>query len=322
MAHTSMTSILAERGNVSYITSDNNTASIDIFANEVAEYNSDSGFLQIKNPGWIKIVLNEARDISYIRFLLWDNRGSAIKRQPSNRRYTYRLLVAEVSDNGAGGAMVWNAVYENSLNPSNGWQEFYFENGARKIKAIKIQFLQNTSASKRHNFATQLVSVQAYSEVTNAIAELLDKPHIGVQLAPKPTFGFVRNRVIIGSDEERYKSMVEEAIVKEIIEYIDSVCSDSEGCSYPDLDSFKADLERENGKNDIEKQIDIFNGAIFKPINLYNKKLGAQFSKYSTIASIIFICGIIKELVDMVCLYQDWQSPLTWDFLLRLFTGC
>lgn len=317
---TAITSILSEAGNVHYITSDGGRSTVDLFANEVAEYNSEEGFLQIKNPGWIKIFLKEARPISYIRFLLWDNRGSALKRQPSNRKYTYRLLVAETQEGSANQEepLVWNAIYENTLNPSNGWQEFYFEDGARAIRAIKIQFLQNTSASKRHNFATQLVSVQAYSEVTSTIANLLNKPDKGALSAPKPNFGFVRNRVIIGSNEERYKSLVEEEIVQEIIQYIKQVQAQSSGTQYAELEAFRAELEAGNGKNEIEKQIDIFNAAIFKPINEYNRRLNARFKKYSYIASAIFVFSIAKELIELACLYWERESPFSWEAVIRL----
>lgn len=299
----------------------------DLFADVIPEYDSSKGYYKIKNPGWAKITLSSPERISYIRFLLWDNRGSAAKRQPSNRKYTYRLLIAEAQYNPSGIAddrgVVWTAVYENSLNPSNGWQEFFFEDGARDILAIKIQFFQNTTASNSHKSYTQLVSVQAYSAPTSPIKQLLadgDDVLGDDYCAPLPTYGFIRNRVIIGGEQEVVNNIVEDEIINEVTSFIKSVEHD-----VPALRQLRNELEEgminEGGKTDIEKQIHLFNSAILKPIESYDKRLTKRYKKYTYVAILIFVLGIVQEIVDIVSLYFDNSFSLSigyiFDWLFR-----
>ncbi|MBR2326246.1 MAG: hypothetical protein IKA49_02665 [Alistipes sp.] len=295
----------------------------NIFAENTPEYNEGTGFCEIKNPGWVEIRLKTPQQISYLRFLLWDNRGTEKKRQPSNRKYTYRLLIAEEANNrqgvSNGESIVWTALYENSLNPSNGWQEFFFEDGAKSVVAIKIQFFQNTSASQVHKNFTQLVSVQAYKSPTYAIKQLLDENKEvaeEVEYAPMPTYGFIRNRVIIGGEQEAINDLVEDEIVKEVTDYIRS-----EGEGVPELDYLCKELEHTAGdrciaNNDVEKQIRIFNRSILKPIESYDKRLSKRFRIYTFAAIILFGFGIIKEVVDIICLYNGANSPLSVKYIL------
>lgn len=335
-----------------------------LFADKISGYNEEKGYYKIKNPGWIKIDFGAAKKISYIRFLLWDNRGSEAKRQASNRKYTYRLLIEEADStnslkddnskctiiekvcswlkkcakkvvsffirsgvkgdrslhNGNGskvGGTVWTAIYENTLNPSNGWQEFYFESRPRMIKAIKIQFFQNTSASTTHNNYTQLVSVQAYENPTKAIAQLLN---LDTQTyAPLPNLGFIRNRVIVGGSQDIVNNLVENEIINKVKEYIKAAES-----VYPDLGSLRIDLDG-NSKNaeraDIEKQIQIFNMSILKPIEAFDKALSERFRFYTIVAVVLSVFGIVKEILDIVTLTNGKANPLTiscWlDFIFR-----
>ncbi|MBQ7856173.1 MAG: hypothetical protein IJ348_03525 [Alistipes sp.] len=341
----------------------------DLFADTIPEYDEGRGYFKIKNPGWIKIQLRKACEISYIRFLLWDNRGTIEKRQPSNRKYTYRLLIAEASknstpistktqdtdsnrftrfltkckgivlslfkqrdssvtastrtDNIRNGDIVWTAVYENSLNPTNGWQEFYFEDGVKSIVAIKIQVFQNTSASSAHKNFTHLVSIQAYKEPTRPIKQLLcDNKCVAddENCAPLPTFGFIRNRVILGGEQEVMNNLVEDEIIHKVTTYIKGI-----EAGYPDLQYLRRELERgsnnNTGRNDIEKQIHIFNRSILKPIEAYDNKLSRRFLRYTIITVILSVFGIIKEIVDIIYVPLNKTSPLSIDFILNFFFG-
>lgn len=311
--------ILNTLGDKNYETSPNSEDfGSNLFSDNIPEYNSNRGFLQINNPGWIKIFLKNPQKISYIRFLLWDNRGSEAKRQPSNRKYTYRLLVAEADQNNdpidRNGKIVWSAIYENSLNPSNGWQEFYFEDGAKDILAIKIQFFQNTSASRTHGGATQLVSIQAYEQPTESILRLLEDTQWGNQAdtAPQPTYGFIRNRVIIGGEQEVVNNLVRNEIINKVTTYIKNMESEA-----PQLRILGKELEQGIGKNEVEKQIDILNHSILKPIETYDRLLSKRAKKYSILATAFFAWGILKELVEICCLSFDWEFPLTIAYFLN-----
>ena len=335
----------------------------NLFADIIPEYNESKGYYMIKNPGWIVVSLESPQMVSYMRFLLWDNRGTLENRQASNRKYTYRLLIEEDNSNPSNegnftrarikgvwkllkkciamivsflkrnGAKedsslqngstvkgaVWTAIYENTLNPSNGWQEFYFEGGAKKVKAIKIQFFQNSSASSEHKNYTQLVSIQAYANPTKSIEQLLNpenQPAADAVYAPMPTLGFIRNRVIFGGDQDMMNNIVENEIIQKVTTYIENVKT-----TYPQLEALQNDLQstaQGSGRNDIEKQIHIFNRSILKPIEAYDKNLSKRFKIYSIIAICVTIFGIIKEGVDIYCLAKELVSPLTISFWLDL----
>lgn len=352
------------QGVVALFSSGSKDRGSNLFADFIPEYNESKGYLYVKNPGWIVVSLKEPQKVSYIRFLLWDNRGTLEKRQASNRKYTYRLLIEEVDNSYSlnednftrlrikdvwkllkkciamivsffkrSGAKedsslqnsskvegaVWTAIYENTLNPSNGWQEFYFEGGAKMVKAIKIQFFQNSSASSEHKNYTQLVSVQAYANPTKAIEQLLNpesQQATDAVYAPMPTLGFIRNRVIFGGDQDVMNNIVENEIIQRVTSYIENVKT-----TYPQLEALLNDLQSttsDSGRNDIEKQIHIFNRSILKPIEAYDKNLSRRFRRYSIIAISVTIFGIIKEGVDIYCLAKELASPLTIAFWLDL----
>lgn len=334
-----------------------------LFADTITEYNESKGYYMIKNPGWVVVSLETPQMVSYMRFLLWDNRGTLEKRQASNRKYTYRLLIEEdkfyssndgnltrarikevwnllkkciamivlffkrsgakedplLQDGSKVEGTVWTAIYENTLNPSNGWQEFYFEGGAKMVKAIKIQFFQNSSASSEHKNHTQLVSIQAYANPTKAIEQLLNlesQQASDVVYAPMPTLGFIRNRVIFGGDQDVMNNIVENEIIQKVTTYIENVKT-----IYPQLEALQNDLQsaaQGAGRNDIEKQIHIFNRSILKPIEAYDKNLSKRFKIYSIIAISVTIFGIIKEGVDIYCMAKKMVSPLTISFWLDL----
>jgi hypothetical protein len=312
--------------NIECSSGNSNTSEHNLFDNQIPEYDEKKGFYEIKNPGWIKFSFKNPIQISYLRFLLWDNRGSDAKRQPSNRKYTYRVLIAECKHNptDANGiraehGIVWTAIYENSINPSNGWQEFYFEDGVKEISAIKLEFFQNTSASNTHKNYTQLVSVQAYRNPTLAIHQLLKEDCANDNIdsfAPQPSYGFIRNRVIVGGLQEEVNSAIEDEIIHEIKEYITNYNHASE-----ELQQLRYDLinsSKDNmSKNDIEKQIHIFNKSILKPIEEYDKKLSHDFRAYTYIAMGLFLLGIIKDIYEILCLCFGWNFYLSADVWLK-----
>lgn len=309
-------SLLDNPAIVDIVTSMSEDMGSSLFSSEVKNYNSANGFLQIKNPGWIKIKLKEALPIRYLRFLLWDNRGSDGKRQPSKREYTYRLLISEddAADN------VWTALYENTTNPTNGWQEFYFESGAKMIKAIKIDFYHNTSRSSSHGSATQLVSIQAFEHPTQVIANLLYDDGV-TDYAPLPNLGFMKNRVIIGDEQQKLNILVAEAILSKIRDYLDSLVISPQHLPFSGIEKLKARLNSKAGNSDIEKQINIFNTSILRPVYMYNQKLARSYRWYSITTIFIFGFSIIRELVDLVCLWLSVNNPLSKEYVLKFFEG-
>lgn len=309
-------SVLDNPAIVDVVTSMSEDKGSSLFSSVVKSYNSADGFLQISNPGWIKIRIKEALPIRYLRFLLWDNRGSDGKRQPSKREYTYRLLISEAdaADN------EWTALYENTANPTNGWQEFYFESGAKMIKAIKIDFYHNTSRSSSHGSATQLVSIQAFEHPTQVIANLLYDENV-TDYAPLPNLGFMKNRVIIGDEQQKLNILVEEAILSKIRDYLDSLVISPEYLPFSGIDQLKVRLNSKAGNSDIEKQINIFNTSILRPIYIYNQKLASGYRWYSIMTIFIFGYGVIRELVDMVCLWFNVRNPLTIEYIIMVLKG-
>lgn len=309
-------SVLDNLENVEIFTSMSEDKASSLLSSVVNKYDSNNGFMQISNPGWIKIRLKEAQSIRYLRFLLWDNRGSEGKRQPSRREYTYRLLISEAD----AANNEWTAIYENTLNPTNGWQEFYFESGAKMIKAIKIDFYHNTSRSSSHSTATQLVSIQAFEQPTQVIANLLYDESV-TSYAPLPNLGFMKNRVIIGDEQQKLNLLVEEAILSKIKSYLDSVIISEEDMPYSGIEQLKARLNSKAGNNDIEKQINIFNTSILRPVYMYSKKLAHGYRWYTIATIVLFGFGILSELVDAACLWLDVENPLSLQFIFQFIVG-
>lgn len=307
-------SVLDNCANVAVVTSNSEDKGSSLFSSVVNSYNSAEGFLQISNPGWIKIYLKDAQSIRYLRFLLWDNRGSDGKRQPSKREYTYRLLISEVDTP----ENEWTALYENTLNPTNGWQEFYFESGARMIKAIKIEFYHNTSHSSSHGAATQLVSIQAFEHPTQIIANLLYDDSV-TTYAPLPNLGFMKNRVIIGDDQQKLSVLVEEAILSRIRDYLDSLVVSPENLPHSGVEQLKKRINSKAGNNDIETQINIFNTSILRPVYVYSQRLARGYRWYTIATITLFACGVIGELVDSLCLWFGVENPLSLQFVFQFF---
>lgn len=257
-----------------------------LFNDEIRPYDICSGFHAVTNPGWIEVNLKNPEEISYLRFLLWDNCGSE-KKQPSNRRYVYRLLISE-SDDPANRA--WEAVYDNHISPSNGWQEFYFEDRARKITAIKLQFFHTLSLST--NPTTQIVSIQAFKNPTENFFES-ESPNKPDRYAP-PVSGIVRSRVILGTLQEQMGFIVESEITDKIKDYLTRISNSSnlEARDILHIESFKDDIEK-NKESGLNKQLNLFYKSILSPVNRYNNKLELSALWISTISNIMLSIDIL-----------------------------
>lgn len=257
-----------------------------LFSDEIGRYDISTGFHAVTNPGWIEVTLKKPKEISYLRFLLWDNCGSE-KKQPSNRRYVYRLLISE-SDDPAN--RYWEAAYDNHISPSNGWQEFYFEDRTRKITAIKLQFFHTLSLST--NPTTQIVSIHAFKNPTENFFES-GSSNIPTSYAP-PVSGIVRSRVILGPLQEQMGFIVESEITDKIKDYLTRISSSSnlEDRDILHIESFKDDIEK-NKESGLNKQLNLFYKSILSPVNRYNNKLELSALWVSTISNIMLSIDIL-----------------------------
>lgn len=257
-----------------------------LFSDEIGRYDISTGFHAVTNPGWIEVSLKKPEEISYLRFLLWDNCGSE-KKQPSNRRYVYRLLISE-SDDPANRS--WEAAYDNHISPSNGWQEFYFEDRTRKITAIKLQFFHTLSLST--NPTTQIVSIQAFKNPTENFFES-GSPNTPTSYAP-PVSGIVRSRVILGPLQEQMGFIVESEITDKIKDYLTRISSSSnlEDRDILHIESFKDDIEK-NKESGLNKQLNLLYKSILSPVNRYNNKLELSALWVSTISNIMLSIDIL-----------------------------
>lgn len=257
-----------------------------LFSDEIGRYDINTGFHAVTNPGWIEVNLKKPEEISYLRFLLWDNCGSE-KKQPSNRRYVYRLLISE-SDDPANRS--WEAAYDNHISPSNGWQEFYFEDRTRKITAIKLQFFHTLSLST--NPTTQIVSIQAFKNPTENFFES-GSPNTPICYAP-PVSGIVRSRVILGPLQEQMGFIVESEITDKIKDYLTRISSSSnlEDRDILHIESFKDDIEK-NKESGLNKQLNLLYKSILSPVNRYNNKLELSALWVSTISNIMLSIDIL-----------------------------
>lgn len=262
-----------------------------LFGDEVVDYNTKEGFHNIPNPGWLEIQLKEAKEISYLRFLLWDNCGSK-KKQPSHRKYHYRLMLAE--EPAANEAMVWDVVYDNSHNPSNGWQEFFFEDSCRKIKAIRIQFFHTLALSSSNNekTVTQLVSIQAYKNPTEGICKWSEA---GNRLPYAPALkGLSKNRIVIGGSDAQIGELATNQISNKIFAYLQSISNNLEESKKVLVENFKEDLSHDNNK-DISKQINLFYNSVLKPVD----EQKATIRRKSSWISCVTVALLSIEFLDI-----------------------
>lgn len=267
-----------------------------VLADEIANYNSSAGHINVNNPGALIVALSEAQSVSYLRFLLWDNCGPT-KQQPSRRRYTYRLMYTE-SYNPAGSE--WIVLYENTQNPSNGWQEFYFEDEPRNISAIKIQCFQNTTPSA-HKTGTQFVSVQAFAHPTESIVEMLkDKQDETGGIFAPPVPGIVKSRVILGGGQEHLKTMVQAEINGAITKYIHALREEvDDDIDKETLADMETNLINENKNSDIERQINLFYGSILRPIDEAETRVQRSFKWIGRLALGIMVLDVLFDIISL-----------------------
>lgn len=262
-----------------------------LFNDTVGEYDAQTGFHKIPNPGHLEIILKENIEISYLRFLLWDNCGT-MKQQPSRRKYHYRLLLGRSAKNGN---IIWDAVYDNSLNPSNGWQEFFFEDGVQRIKGIKLQFFHTLALSNgnNENTVTQLVCVQAYENPSESICRWTNSsPRY---MYANPIKGLSKNKIIIGGSDSHIGYMAESKITSKINLYLLQL--EHEGVTPVEADKirrFRKDLQP-NTNDDISKQIDIFCNSVLTPVNEKQRAL----KRKSTWMSFVTIALLSIEFLNI-----------------------
>lgn len=255
----------------------------EIFSKEIQRYDSNTGFYEISNPGWMELYLNEPKPVSYIRFLLWDNCGSE-KKQPSHRKYNYRLLIAEQDVNNPQ-AIKWEAVYDNSKNPSNGWQEFYFEDSIKNLVAIKLQFFHTLSLSMEKS--TKIVNIQAFQNPTRSIDEWSNSAVERASYAP-PFKGLSKNRVVIGSMNKAFCLIAENNITKEICRYLDTIKQTGilSASDLQHLNAFKSEISSSSA-GDLSQQINNLCNNIISPIDRKRKDLNINMLKFSFFSNLL-----------------------------------
>ena len=257
-----------------------------LFRDKIGQYDISNGFHAVTNPGWIEVNLKKPEEISYLRFLLWDNCGSE-KKQPCNLRYVYRLLISESDDPDN---RKWEAVYDNNISPTNGWQEFYFEDRVRKITAIKLQFFYTLTLGSHPT--TQIVSIQAYRHPTE---NFMESPEPGKHTGYAPAIdGIVRSRVILGPIQEQMGFIVESEITQKIHDYLTRISDRTtlEDSELIHIDSFKNDIKTHEDSG-LNKQLNLFYKSILAPVNRYNNKLAESALWISTISNLLLIIDII-----------------------------
>lgn len=297
-------------------------------------YDANTGFHTIKNPGWIIFDLRERKRISYIRFLLWDNCGSE-KKQPSRRKYLYRLLVAdEMSKEGMGASVLrWEVVYDTMFNGSNGWQEFYFESTCKYIRYIKIYFMNNSRDQYTH-----LVNIQAYEYPTQVLYNCSqgfgqtsqkkqgvykwfnhlrgDSGKVENQEMAPPIHGLINNRVIIGKQSDEtvcsISLRVYERVVRMLVDLNDNIFN-------TELENIKSEItERLKELHTIDKELQYFQNSIYNPVirRFSHQQCWSKWlARFTTGALII---TIIQWIVD-TCSAFAWHEEIIL-FIRKLIT--
>ena len=254
---------------------------IDIYTEEV-------GFHSIANPGWIKFELDGLYEISYIRFLLWDSCGNG-KKQPSHRKYQYRLLYSEDSIHLKSAR--WTVLYDTMRNGSNGWQEFYFRNEPVQIRSIKIQCCNNSRDS-----ATQIIKVQAYRYPTYEIATEFGQSVPNDAYAPS-IHGIINNRIICGNNEEAGISKDIYNKVKNKLELLgEKIGKDDNNIRIFSLETEEKLDELDHIDNDISK----FRTSLLEPVKEAIRRQKKQDERLHHINIVITVLAAVTILVDIL----------------------
>lgn len=273
---------------------------------KVPYYDGEKGFHKISNPGWIIFDLCEAKPVSYIRFLLWDNCGSG-KKQPSRRKYLYRLLVAgEVSGNSK--ELKWEVVYDTLYNGSNGWQEFFFESSPKLIRYIKLFFINNS-----RNEYTHLVNVQAYKYPTQQLYEYskgvsdewmtkrkkrkCEKTEAETMDMALPIHGLINNRVIVGNQPSTLECGISLNIYEQVSSMIGQI---TDAVSSAELARIKTDIvERLKELYSIDKELQCFQHSIYYPVIRDMKEQRSRLKVITICSSSALILSILQCVFDL-----------------------
>lgn len=260
---------------------------------KVGMYNEDEGFHPINNPGWIKFELDDVKYISYIRILLWDNCGNG-KKQPSNRMYQYRLMYSE--DSITSESARWTVLYDTMRNGSNGWQEFYLEDGPAKIRSIKIHFCHNS-----RNSETQVVKVQAYRNPTRELAEEFGIYDLKDEEFAPSIHGIINNRIICGYHEE---AGISKGIFNEVSSRLKKL-KDILGNSDKDVLAFSTETEEKLGElNFIDNDISRFQASLLKPVEDAVKKQKVLDMKWRRINNMVTVLAIMTLVIDIIRFFR------------------
>ena len=296
---------------------------------KIPYYDAEKGFHKISNPGWIIFDLREPKPISYIRFLLWDNCGSG-KKQPSRRRYLYRLLIADdvsVSESNCK-ELKWEVVYDTLYNGSNGWQEFFFESSPRQIRYIKLYFINNSRDQYTH-----LVNIQAYEYPTlqlyNYSKGISDeweskrrKSVLGKRRKVKektmemaqPIHGLINNRIIVGDQPGNLECGISLNIYEQVslmIEQITNATSETE------LTHIKSDIaERLKELHTIDKELQCFQHSIYYPVIRDMKRQRVRLRVITLCSSLALAISILQCMFDMKTLLS---APAVHHWLQNLY---
>lgn len=299
----------------------------------VSRYDSKEGFHKITNPGWIIFDLGQEEEISYIRFLLWDNCGAG-KKQPSRRKYLYRLLIAgEISAEESGGrALKWEAVYDTLYNGSNGWQEFFFESAPKRIRYIKLHLIYNT-----RNEYTHLVNIQAYPYPTRQLYNyskgIVDEPPRKrrwrlwgkkegerVEMA-FPIHGLINNRIILGYQGEDLECGISLSIYERVSQMLGQLTD-----STPELSHIKTEIdERLKELYSIDKELQCFQHSIYYPVARDMKRQRIRLRTIAVFSSMALALSIFQCIFDLNTLFtapavQRWWLGII-QFFEELFAG-
>ena len=252
------------------------------------KYTEETGFHAISNPGWIKFEMDDLHKVSYIRFLLWDSCGNG-KKQPSHRKYQYRLLYSEDKISFEGTR--WTVLYDTMQNGSNGWQEFYLENRPLDIRSIKIHCCNNT-----RNSETQLIKVQAFRYPTRELAQEFGLTVPDEAYAPS-IHGIINNRIICGDLEE---AGISKSIYKEVSTKLKQL-AEKIGESDEEIENFRQETQEKLGElNLIDNDISKFQASLLEPVEEAIRKQKRQDKKWRKINIAVMLLAIATILIDIL----------------------
>lgn len=268
----------------------------------VRPYDEHTGYYKLKNPGWIVFDLGREVEIGYIRLLLWDNCGGE-KKQPSRRRYIYRLLTAAEQPGCDDSHLTWTVRYYNMNNGSNGWQEFVFA-PVQRIRYIKLHTIANTRDAYTH-----LVNIQAYEWQTRELQDYFDlsrsviaRRQTRVHDVYVPSVkGLVCNRVIIEKNNRQIDSEISTYIYKEISAKIADLLKllRQHAVDTSQIDAIRGEVEMDAaGQQSVESEFRYFHKTLLKPIfeELHRQKKNKKWANWALVVAVISYLWSLGDL--------------------------